>query len=132
MKPYAIPTAPRPSRRRHACRKARHGIPKGADGPEGSAPQGRSEGEVPAGEEAGRKEASLKMREAHRRAFDSQAREALEANPGQTEDELARSMGINIKNSPEIFRRNLGLARDRQAIHSRDGKYHPGPRPLGM
>jgi hypothetical protein len=69
------------------------------------------------------------MREAHRRAFAAQAQDALVAKPGQDEAELAASMGIDIsqRNGIETFQRNLGLARDRQAIHLRDGKYYEGP-----
>jgi hypothetical protein len=72
------------------------------------------------------------MRAAHDRAFGAQAKAALLAKPGQGESELAKSMGIDINNSPETFRRNLDLARDHQAIHSRGGKYYAGPRPTGL
>ena len=70
------------------------------------------------------------MRAAHDRAFAAQAKAALLARPGQDESELAKSMGIDINNSPETFRRNLGRARDHQAIHSREGKYYVGSRPV--
>jgi hypothetical protein len=68
------------------------------------------------------------MREIYRRAFAAQAQEALIARPGQDEAELATSMGIELSksNSIETFRKSLGLARDRQAIHLRDGKYYEG------
>ena len=70
------------------------------------------------------------MKTHHDRVFAQQALIAVSKRPGQDEFELAESMGIDIRNDIDAFRRNLGLARDRQAIHLRDGKYYPGSRPL--
>jgi hypothetical protein len=79
-----------------------------------------------------RRNRTEEMSELYNREFSKQARLALEKNPGQSEPELARSMGIDFDNGPDEFRRSLGLACDGQIIHLRGGKYYPGSRPSGV